>query len=112
MMEDDVAAACGPRGKHDPQRAATRHGRGAGSVALGGRRVPIQRPRMRAVDGSGELPVACYELFSSTEVLGRMALERMLAGLSTRRYPVGLEPIGARTEQAAVSTSKSAVSRR
>ena len=37
-----------------------------------------------------------YELFSSTEVLGRMAMERMLAGLSTRRYPVGLEPVGER----------------
>jgi putative transposase len=67
---------------------------------------------MRAVDGSGELPLASYELFSDTEVLGRMALERMLGGLSTRRYPAGLEPIGARTQQAATSTSRSAVSRR
>jgi transposase-like protein len=41
-----------------------------------------------------------------------MAMERMLAGLSTRRYRVGLEPVGQRTEQAAVSTSRSAVSRR
>jgi transposase-like protein len=112
LMEQDVAAACGPRGKHDPQRSATRHGHGAGSVTLGGRRVPVTRPRMRATDGSGELPVTAYELFSRTEVLGRMAMERMLAGLSTRRYPVGLEPVGTRTEQAAVSTSKSAVSRR
>ena len=53
MMEDDVAAACGPRGKHDPQRTASRHGRGGGAVTLGGRRVPVERPRMRAVDGSG-----------------------------------------------------------
>ena len=112
LMEQEVAAACGPRGKHDPQRSATRHGHGAGSVTLGGRRVPVTRPRMRATDGSGELPVAAYELFSRTEVLGRMAMERMLAGLSTRRYPVGLEPVGQRVEQAAVSTSKSAVSRR
>jgi putative transposase len=112
LMEQDVAAACGPRGKHDPQRCATRHGHGGGSVTLGGRRVPVTRPRMRATDGSGELPVAAYELFSRTEVLGRMAMERMLAGLSTRRYPVGLEPVGQRVEQAAVSTSKSAVSRR
>src|SRR4051794_17347804 len=112
MMEDDVTTACGPKGRHDPQRAATRHGHERGSVTLGGRRVPIERPRMRATDGSGELPVAAYELFSSTEVLGRMALERMLAGLSTRRYPSGLEPVGARTEQAATSTSRSAVSRR
>jgi hypothetical protein len=50
---------------------------------------------MRAVDGSGEMPVPSYELFSRTEVLGRMAMERMLAGLSTRRYPVGLEPVWA-----------------
>jgi putative transposase len=112
IMEEDVTARCGPRGRHDPQRTATRHGHERGSVSLGGRRVPVERPRMRAVDGSGELPVPSYELFSSTEALGRMALERMLAGLSTRRYPVGLEPVGTRTEQSARSTSKSAVSRR
>jgi putative transposase len=40
---------------------------------------------MRAVDGTGELPVPAYELFTATEVLGRMAMARMLAGLSTRR---------------------------
>jgi putative transposase len=79
---------------------------------LGGRRVAVTRPRMRAADGSGELAVAVYELFSGTEVLGRMAMERMLAGLSTRHYPAGLEPVGARTEQAALATSRSAVSRR
>ena len=38
-----------------------------------------------AVDGSGELPVAGYELFSDTEVLGRMALDRMLGGMSDQR---------------------------
>jgi putative transposase len=112
MMEADVTAVCGPKGRHDSERSATRHGHGAGSVSLGGRRVPVRRPRMRATDGSGELAVPSYELFSGTEVLGRMAMERMLAGLSTRRYPVGLEPIGQRTEQAATSTSRSAVSRR
>jgi putative transposase len=112
MMEADVNAVCGPKGRHDADRSATRHGHGAGSVSLGGRRVPVRRPRMRATDGSGELAVASYELFSQTEVLGRMAMERMLAGLSTRRYSVGLEPVGARVQQAAASTSRSAVSRR
>ena len=72
----------------------------------------VQRPRVRAADGSGELPVAAYELFSGTEVLGRLALERMLGGLSTRRYPLGLEPVGTQVAQAATGTSKSAVSRR
>jgi transposase-like protein len=112
LMEQDVTAVCGPKGRHDPDRTGVRHGHGVGSVSLGGRRVPVTRPRMRAADGSGELPVASYKLFSGTEVLGRMALERMLGGLSTRHYPTGLEPVGARTEQAATATSKSAVSRR
>ena len=47
IMEADVTAVCGPKGRHDPERTATRHGHGAGSVSLGGRRVPVQRPRMR-----------------------------------------------------------------
>ena len=57
LMEADVAAACGPRGKHNPDRAATRHGTERGSVTLGGRRVPVTRPRIRTVEGTGELPV-------------------------------------------------------
>jgi len=89
LMEADVAAVCGPCGKHDPARSAVRHGRERGSVTLGGRRVPVTRPRVRAVEGAGELAVPSYELFSGTEVLGKMAMERMLAGLSTRRYGVG-----------------------
>jgi transposase-like protein len=112
LMEADVTAACGPRGRHGRDRTATRHGTGGGSVTLGGRRVPISRPRVRAVDGSGELPVPAYELFTSTELLGRMAMERMLAGVSTRRYPVALEPVGEAIEDEAKATSKSAVSRK
>jgi transposase-like protein len=112
IMEEEVTAVCGPKGHQDPERTATRHGHGPGSVTLGGRRVPVARPRMRAVDGSGELPVPAYELFSGTEVMGRMAMDRMLAGLSTRRYGVGLEPVGTDIEQVATATSRSAVSRR
>jgi putative transposase len=112
LMEESVVALAGPKGKHNPDRTAVRHGHEQGSVTLGGRRVAVQRPRVRAADGSGELPVAAYELFSGTELLGRLALERMLGGLSTRRYPLGLEPVGTQAEQAASGTSKSAVSRR
>jgi putative transposase len=112
MMAADVEALCGPRGRHDPDRTATRHGDEAGSVTLGGRRLPVRRPRVRASDGSMELPVASYQAFSSTEVLGRKAMEQMLAGLSTRRYGVGLEPVGEQIAAEAGSTSKSTISRR
>jgi putative transposase len=112
MFEEDVTRLCGPDGKHNPDRAGFRHGGEAGSVTLGGRRLAVTRPRVRAADGSGELHLASYDLFSSTEILGQLALEKMLAGLSSRRYPHGLEPAGQAVEQAAAATSKSAVSRR
>jgi putative transposase len=62
-------------GKHDANRVATRQGSEHGSVTLGGRRVPIVRPGMRATDGSGELPIPSYAVFSGTEVRGRLAVE-------------------------------------
>jgi putative transposase len=58
-------------------------------VIWAGARVGVNRRRVRAVGGSGEWAIPADVLFSSTEVLGRMALERMLAELSTRRYHHG-----------------------
>jgi putative transposase len=112
VMEESVTELAGPKGRHDPNRVAGRHGHEDGSVTLGGRRVPVRRPRVRAADGSGEVAVPAYELFASTELLGELALERMMAKLSTRRYPAGLEPVGSAVEAVATSTSKSSVSRR
>src|SRR3954447_9945422 len=80
LMEADVTTLAGPKGRHDPQRVAIRHGSERGSVTLGGRRVPVSRPRVRAADGTGELSLPTYELFTGTEILGSMAMQRMLAG--------------------------------
>ena len=112
MFDEEVTRLCGWDGKHNPARAGYRHGTGAGSVTLGGRRVPVTRPRVRAADGSAELRLPSYDLFSSTEILSQMALEKMLAGLSSRRYGHGLEPAGQAAEARATPASKSAVSRR
>ena len=112
LMAEGVTALAGPKGKHDPGRTAVRHGTEAGSVVLGGRRVPVVRPRVRTADGTAEVAVPAYELFSGTDLLTEMALERMLGKLSTRRYATGLEPVGAEVATSASGTSKSAVSRR
>jgi len=112
LMAEDVTALCGPKGRHDPDRRAVRHGSEAGSVTLGGRRVPVRRPRVRTADNTAEVPVASYDVFASSELLDGLALEKMMAKLSTRRYPAGLEPIGSTVAATAKSTSRSAVSRR
>jgi putative transposase len=112
MFDEDVARLVGPKGRHNPDRTAVRHGTDPGQVTLGGRRVRVRRPRVRAADGTRELPVPTYQAFASTDLLGQLALERMLAKLSTRRYPAGLEPVGADVASTASGTSKSAISRR
>ena len=83
MFEAEIAEACGPKGKHDAGRAAVRHGAGKGSVTLGGRRVPVERPRARTVDGH-EVPLTSYEHFAAEDVLTQVVMERMLADAAAR----------------------------
>lgn len=112
LMAAETDALAGAKGKHQPDRLAYRHGSEAGTVTLGGRRLPVRRPRVRSADGAAELPLASYDAFRSTDLLAAGVVARMLAGLSTRRYGAGLEPVGAGIEARAVGTSRSAVSRR
>lgn len=111
MFEAEIAGVCGPKGKHDPGRAAVRHGAGKGSVTLGGRRVPVTRPRARTLDGN-EVPLASYEHFAAEDLLTQVVMERMLAGVATRRHIRTGEPVGEKVSGTEKSTSKSAVSRR
>ena len=112
MMEHEVEALAGPKGRHDPDRVAVRHGSDDGVVTLGGRQVQITRPRVRGADRTSEVPLSTYDWASSTELLGRMAMEKMLAKISTRRYRAGLEPVGTAVEAKSKGTSRSAISRR
>jgi putative transposase len=111
LMEEEVDEVVGPKGKHDPGRAALRHGHESGEVTLGGRRVQVERPRVRSADGQAELRLASYEHFADRDPLTKTVLERMLAGVSTRRFRRTAEPVGNEIEQKARSTSKSSVSR-
>ncbi len=110
LMEREVDEVVGPKSKHNAQRTAKRHGHEDGSMTLGGRRVPVRRPRMRTADDEHELPVHSYEYFADRDPLTRAVMDRMLAGVSTRKFVVVGEPVGEEVEQESGSTGKSTVS--
>src|SRR3954465_12850212 len=118
LMELEVAEVVGPKGKHDADRVAVRHGHEDGSMTLGGRRVPVKRPRVRTADGGRELSVAAYEYFADRDPLTRAGgggglpvaayesfadrdprpggvMARMLAGVPPRKSARVGEPVGA-----------------
>ena len=110
-MEHEVDRVVGPKGRNDGDRTAKRPGQGGGEVTLGGRRVPISRPRVRTADDTAEVGLETYAEFSSRDPLEAVVLERMLAGVSTRKSGRVAEPVGEEIDAVARSTSKSATSR-
>lgn len=105
LMEEDITREAGPKGRHDPQRKAYRHGYEDSSVTIAGSNAPITRPRARTKDGL-EVAIESFELAKSDDLLCEVALNRMLQGLSSRNYNYGSEQTGSK------GSSKSAVSRR
>ncbi len=116
LVGAEVTEVAGPKGRHDPNRTACRHGSQDGKVTLGGRRIPVRRPRVRAIaDDAGserEVRLESYDTFASVDLLADHMIASMLAGLSGRRYHSALEPVGETVEASASGTSQSSVSRR
>src|SRR3954464_13535072 len=110
LLEAEVDEVVGPKGRHIPDRTAVRHGHENGEVTLGGRRVPVSRPRARTADGEREIELGTYAHFAARDQLADVMLERMLAGVSTRRYARTGEPVGSDIDEVARSTSRLAVS--
>jgi putative transposase len=109
VLEEERTALCGPRYQHDPQRHALRAGSASSSLSLGGRRVEVERPRVRSIHGR-ELLLPSWQLWSARDPLERRAIEQMLVGVSTRRYTRSLEPLPSEFKVRGVG--KSAVSER
>jgi len=59
---------------------------------MGGRRVKVERPRARSVDGH-ELSLPSWQAWSARDPLDERAFEQMVLGVSTRRYARSLEAL-------------------
>ena len=93
MLEEDRTAICGPRYQHRTDRQASRTGTVPSEVVLGGRKVAISRPRVRA--NGAEVPLPTFQVMASEDPLNRRVVEQMLLGVATRRYARSLEPLPA-----------------
>ena len=107
MLEADVEAEAGPRGKHDKGRGAYRHGTERTRVVLGGEKVSVERPRVRSKGGE-ELPLPTLRAFQNEDPLNAALLSRLLSGVSTRKYGRTIEGLPGEM----LCVSKSEASRR
>jgi transposase-like protein len=108
MLEEDRTALCGPRYAHQPTRTAARAGTVPSEVVLGGRKITVARPRVRAA--GHEVPLPTFQTLAQEDPLNRRVVEQMLVGVATRQYARSLEPVPAGVVSR--GTSKSSVSRR
>jgi putative transposase len=109
MLEGQREALCGPKHSQGGNRKAYRHGHCPGSLVMGGRRVTLPRPRVRALDGR-ELELPAWKQWSDEDPLEERALSQMLLGVSTRGYANSLEALPVPLPER--GKSRSAVSRR
>jgi putative transposase len=88
LLEDEVEQLCGPRHQWGQQgRTASRYGHQQGYVCLGGQKVRVRRPRVRALGkAGGEVPLERYERLQQPDTLRQAFLRRMVRGVSTRDY--------------------------
>ena len=93
LLEEDMERLCGPRSSRSDERQAYRHGREPSRLSVGGRRVRMDKPRVRSVAGT-EMALPTWERYRDQDPLGHRALEQILCGVSSRKYQRSLESIG------------------
>ena len=85
LMQEEVRALVGERSQAQPARTANRWGSERGYCVVMGQKVPIERPRVRTTEDR-EVRLGSYELLHRGEPLTETVWEKLMLGLSTRRY--------------------------
>ena len=85
LMEEEVRELVGERSQPQPDRTASRWGKERGYCVVMGQKVPVHRPRVRTTDDQ-EVRLGSYEMFHRGEPLTETVWEKLMLGLSTRKY--------------------------
>jgi putative transposase len=104
LMEEEVRELVGERSRPQPDRTASRWGKERGYCVVMGQKVRVDRPRVRTTDDQ-EVRLGSYEMFHRGEPLTETVWEKLMLGLSTRKYGQAV-----RQFSAAYGLEKSAIS--
>jgi putative transposase len=85
LMQEEVRELVGERSQRQTDRKANRWGSERGYCVVMGQKVPVERPRVRRTDDQ-EVRLGSYELFHRGEPLTETVWEKLMLGLSTRKY--------------------------
>lgn len=85
LMEEEVREVVGERSRQQADRTANRWGKERGFCVVMGQKVPLDRPRVRTTDDQ-EVRLGSYEMFHRGEPLTETVWEKLMLGLSTRKY--------------------------
>src|SRR3954468_964608 len=85
LMEEEVRHLVGERNRPLPERTANRWGTERGYCVVMGQKVPVERPRVRSTEDR-EIRLGSYEMFHRGEPLTETVWEKLMLGLSTRKY--------------------------
>src|SRR3954469_17855953 len=85
LMEEEVRHLVGERNRPLPERTANRWGTEQGYCVVMGQKVPVRRPRVRSTEDR-EIRLGSYEMFHRGEPLTETVWEKLMLGLSTRKY--------------------------
>jgi putative transposase len=85
LMQEEVRELVGERSQRQAERTANRWGSERGYCIVMGQKVPVERPRVRSTDDQ-EVRLGSYEMFHRGEPLTETVWEKLMLGLSTRKY--------------------------
>src|SRR4029079_14709226 len=85
LLMQEVRGLVGERSQRQAERTANRWGSERGYCVVMGQKVPVERPRVRPTEDK-EVRLGSYEMFHRGEPLTETVWEKLMLGLSTRRY--------------------------
>src|SRR5271169_1317934 len=85
LMQEEDRELVGERSQRRAERTANRWGSEQGYCVVMGQKVPVKRPRVRTTEDT-EVRLGSYEMFHRGEPLTETVWEKLMFGLSTRKY--------------------------